>query len=449
MSDLKVTTRDAQHLAEVALLGEQIAAQCGFALDEVQQRGLFAALHERAASLQLEITAYIAQASTAPAERQRLIELIVNHETYFLRNQPQIRALRDVLLPEIASRLPPDQPIRIWSAGCATGEEAYTLAISACEALGAAASRVLVLGTDLSDAALARARAGLYRGRSLQHIDAQRLQRFFTVVGDDYQVSAELQARVRFEQHNLLDPSPPSLGRPHVIVCQNVMIYFADAPRRALLARFHELLPEDGLLLLGFSETLWNVFDGFAVREVAGAFVYQRRAASRPSAPQAELYRRSSGAAPQGPKQRCGPIPTPAPATPPDLLAGARAHADRGDLEAAALVVQRALADDEMSAVGYLLLGTIQLRQGLLEAAATTLDRARYLDSAAPAPSFHLADVYRRTGRRAAAQRECRATLRKLEAFAPDAEIDGVTADWLRAACLAWIDDLHAAEAGL
>ena len=121
------------------------------------------------------------QAPGGRDELRLLAELVLNHETIFFRNGPHLRALREVLLPEIHRRKPAGAPIRIWSAGCATGEEPYSLAITALETLGQPLARpVEIWATDLSEPALRKARAGFYRGRALQNLPADLLARYFT-----------------------------------------------------------------------------------------------------------------------------------------------------------------------------------------------------------------------------------------------------------------------------
>ncbi|NTU84612.1 MAG: protein-glutamate O-methyltransferase, partial [Chloroflexales bacterium] len=153
---------------QLIALRDLLATYCGVYLDDTRAGAIEAALRRRASAPGLTLARYTEALAGNIAELQRLAELLLNHETQFFRNRPHMGALRDVILLELHRRLPPGAPLRLWSAGCATGEEPYSLAIAACEALGDPPARpVEIWATDLSETALARARAGLYRGRSL------------------------------------------------------------------------------------------------------------------------------------------------------------------------------------------------------------------------------------------------------------------------------------------
>ncbi|HWQ14289.1 MAG TPA: CheR family methyltransferase [Roseiflexaceae bacterium] len=264
-------------------LRDLLAAFGGVYLDAAQQRVLEAGLVQRldATGTGLEAYEQHIRSGAGRDELRRLAELVLNHETFFFRNQPHLRALRDVLLPEIHRRKPAGAPIRIWSAGCATGEEPYSIAIAALEALGHTDRPIAIYGTDLSEIALEKARAGYYRGRALGNLTPDLLWRYFQPQGDGYLVGPRVRSVVRFAQLNLLDPFPDEVWGCDAIFCQNVTIYFQAETRRSLIARFFASLPPEGLLFLGFSETLWNVFDGFRSREVAGAYVYYKEPYNR------------------------------------------------------------------------------------------------------------------------------------------------------------------------
>jgi chemotaxis protein methyltransferase CheR len=259
-----------------------LADYSGVYLDNARQRVLEAGLMQRLEATNTDLASYESclRGPGGGDELRQFAELVLNHETFFFRNMPHLRALREVLLPEIHHRKPIGAPIRIWSAGCATGEEAYSLAITALETFGRPLSRPIeIWATDLSEPALSRARAGLYRGRALGNLSPEQLVRYFRPYNDSYAVGDVLRALVRFETLNLLDPLPSCANGVDIIFCQNVTIYFQLETCRKLFQRFYDCLPDHGLLCLGFSETLWNIFDGFRSREVAGAYVYYKQPA--------------------------------------------------------------------------------------------------------------------------------------------------------------------------
>lgn len=262
-------------------LRDLLATYSGVYLDTARQRVLEQGLEQRLAATGDALTTYERRISSREGrdELRQLAELVLNHETFFFRNKPHMRALQEVLLPELHRRKPLGAPIRIWSAGCSTGEEPYSLAIAAIETLGRYSGRAIeIWATDLSMAALKYARRGYYHGRSLTNVTPDQLKRYFQPQGDGYLVGEQIRSLVRFDLLNLLEPLPEPAQGVDIIFCQNVMIYFQLETTQKILERMYRCLPEGGLLFLGFSETLWNVFDGFRSREVLGSFVYYKEA---------------------------------------------------------------------------------------------------------------------------------------------------------------------------
>jgi chemotaxis protein methyltransferase CheR len=472
---------------EAAALRDQMTAYCGVYLDDTRVGALEAAVGRRAGVLGLPGPAYLAAVARDRTELQRLAELLLNHETQFFRNQPHMQALREVVLPELHRRLPPGAPLRLWSAGCATGEEPYSLAITALEALGERPGRpVEVWATDLSEAALAKACVGLYRGRSLANLTPQQRARYFVPRGAELSVADAVRALVHFEQRNLLAPFPQWARGVHVIVCQNVTIYFQLSVCRALMERFYQHLDDGGALLLGFSETLWNIFDRFRWREVGTSFVYYKEShsgsqpAQRPQQPAQAGQSAPAPLRPASSPKGVRPARTPqifaaaevvakgrvlldagqaeaalelfhttplAGSHAPQILAlTARAHADRGDLDVAAAEARRSLELNPLTTEAHLLIGLIHARQGHYGAAAGQLERARYLDGESPMIAFHLAECYRQLGRATDALREYRNTIRKLAARPPDELIEGVAAGWLAETCRRYVSTLETRE---
>jgi chemotaxis protein methyltransferase CheR len=462
------TSTDSFTAAQLGELRDLVATYCGVYLDDTRVAPLEAAVRRRALALGRTVEAYT-RALRGPdsAELQRLSELLLNHETQFFRNRPHIHALRAAIIPELHRRLPPGEPLRLWSAGCATGEEPYSLAITALEALGDPLPRpVEIWATDLSEAALAKARAGRYQGRTLANVTLQQRARFFNAQGGALEVTERVRRLVRFEQLNLLDPFPPAARGMHGIFCQNVTIYFQAAACRALMGRFYEAMADGGALFLGFSETLWQLFDRFQWREVAGAYVYYKEPqklappglASQPATRSASSMERrprpgSPSAARSGEAtlargrelldagqldaalELFAATPLTGSSAPSMLALTARAHADRGELELAAAEARRALELNPLTTEAHLLIGLIYARQGRYGAAIGQLERAQSLDGGSPVIAFHLAECYRQVGRTESALRAYRATIVRLAAHPPDRLIDGVAAGWLRETC--------------
>ncbi|MDP9315031.1 MAG: tetratricopeptide repeat protein [Chloroflexota bacterium] len=449
-------------------LANRIAEYSGFMLDGSRHRSLESALAVRMQALAIEEPrSYLAQLDTA--ELQRITELVVNHETQFFRTPAQHRALREDLLPRLHRDRPISQPLRCWSAGCATGEEPYSLAISMLETLGQPSPRpVEIYATDISTQALAKAQAGTYRGRAVTNVAPAELKRHFVGRGDMFEVRPDVRALVRFEQHNLQAPLPAWAPSLDIISCQNVTIYFAVETCRALMARFFDALVPGGYLFLGFSETLWRIFDRFETLEVAGAFVYRKpvprvvpaprlvprerpaanrdehapplvRRTPRPDVPQPSVFELGMAQLEAGAfepalqlLQQIRPTDKQYPQA---LAAIARIHANRGEWELAAVEARRALELDLLTHDAHLLLGMLAANQQRWDRAVVHLERVRYLDPRAPLPSFHLANAYRGQGRLDLAEREYRSALRKLGGLAPSDVLDGVSVAWLRETC--------------
>ena len=206
---------------------------------------LEARVRERAAALGVSDDEYVARAAADAAELDRLIELLRVGETRFFRHRAQLAALAERVLPTLRS------PVAAWSAGCASGEEAWTLAMMLAERNLA----FELLATDLSTVALARARAGRYRAARVEaEVPAALRARYFRRIGDDDVVNDRLRPQVRFEQHNL---ATAMSGRElDLISCRNVLIYFDEARRAQAVARLVKALKPGGWLLVGYSETL-------------------------------------------------------------------------------------------------------------------------------------------------------------------------------------------------
>ncbi|QAT85247.1 protein methyltransferase FrzF [Corallococcus coralloides] len=220
-------------------------------------------------------------------ELRALLPLVTVGHTEFFRDAKQFRALEQSVLPELLARARREmRKVSIWSAGCATGEEPYSLALVMAE-LGALAVEVDLWATDLNLAAVEAARQGRFSTRRAMAIGPERLKRFFRPVEDGYEASPILREYIRFDGQNLAAPvfdkvAPASLD---LILCRNVIIYFDLPTIRGLMDRFLAALRPGGLLFLGYSESLFKVYDRFEMIEVDGAFVYRRPLGERPRPP--------------------------------------------------------------------------------------------------------------------------------------------------------------------
>nr|MBA3470387.1 tetratricopeptide repeat protein [Herpetosiphonaceae bacterium] len=340
---------------------------------------------------------------------------------------------------------------------------------------------VQIWGSDLSNSALERARRGEYRGRTLANVQPQ-YRHWFEPNETGLRIGSAARSLVQFEQHNLLDPLPAWATELDIVFCQNVTIYFQLATCKGLIERIYAAMAVGGYLLLGFSESLWGIFDGFETVELDGAFVYRKGAtpavahraavvpstnATTPSAstPSANVpIRRVTRPQPPSPapqsvgqfeqarqlrdkgQQRTALLLlsqlAPADRSPAVLSLLAQLHADLGQPEQAAAEARRALELDVMQDAAYLVLGMLELQNSAWAEATRYLERALYLVPTSPTVSFYLAESYRHQGRIDAARREYRNTMRKLKDVAPTAVLDGVAAGWLHASCGRWLESL-------
>jgi chemotaxis protein methyltransferase CheR len=216
------------------------------------------------------------------ALERAVVEALTTHESSFFRDGRPFEHLR-AALPALLAAKPAGERLRIWSAACSTGQEAYSIAILAAEALGAAArSRVEILGTDISGEILARAREGAFSQFEVQRgLPIRALMAHFVQEGGRWKVRPELAALVRFEERNLLADCA-ALGRFDVIFCRNVLIYF-DAPTKTrVLDRLAGQLAPGGLLYLGAAETVVGLTDRLhPLRGERGVYgLAERRAAA-------------------------------------------------------------------------------------------------------------------------------------------------------------------------
>jgi chemotaxis protein methyltransferase CheR len=212
------------------------------------------------------------------ALREDVVEALLNNETSFYRDLPVFKLIADEMLPAIVPARP-GKKLRIWSAGCSTGQEAYSLAFIFSNQNGRWDDwQVEILGTDISPLAIAQARNGSYSQFEVQRgLPIGDLIARFEQEGEDWRIKPMLKARTSFVVHNLLETPPP--GRFDVILCRNVLLYFSAERRRAVLDRLASAIAPDGMLILGAGETVLGQTDAFAPDpQLRG--IYRRTAAA-------------------------------------------------------------------------------------------------------------------------------------------------------------------------
>jgi chemotaxis protein methyltransferase CheR len=213
----------------------------------------------------------------AQDEWDHVMDALAVQETYFWREIDAVHALVDVLLPQWQATHQ-GEPLRIWSAACATGEEPLTIAMALEEAGWFDRIAIEIYASDASQVAIAAARRGIYRKRSFRSLPPALHEKYFTEAANGWQVAPALQARVRWAMANLAAPAEvAALARVPIIFCRNVFLYFSPAVIRRVVNSFGEHMASPGYLFVGVSESLLRLTDMFELREVGGAFVYVRR----------------------------------------------------------------------------------------------------------------------------------------------------------------------------
>ena len=187
-----------------------------------------------------------------------LTDTITTNETYFFRDDRQIACLRTYILPALIAQQESRKTLRIWSAGCSSGEEPYTLSMILCEDFPhLSAWDVQIFATDINGQVLEKARTGHYGEYAVRNIPGQLLKKYFTVTDGHYEIQKRARQWVTFSALNLVDVDQMrSMRDVDLIVCRNVLIYFDEQSRQQIVSQFYEAFRDHGVLMIGFSEKL-------------------------------------------------------------------------------------------------------------------------------------------------------------------------------------------------
>ncbi|MGC1582453.1 MAG: CheR family methyltransferase, partial [Candidatus Acidiferrales bacterium] len=265
--------------AELKLLQTLIYQECGMHFDERRTHFLRDRLQRRLKACGLDsFYAYyrLLTSREGKSELSALLENLTVNETSFFRVKPQLELFQKTILEEILHRKQErrDWTLRIWSAGCSTGQEPYTLAVMVCDALAYYYLRnplpfdmpvpkplipppwkVEILASDINFSALLTAGQGLYTDTQMEPVDYTTRLRYFEKSGDKYVVKQTLKNLVQFDFHNLKTEFLPQ--RNDIIFCRNVMIYFDEAEQKRLVEKFYRCLNQEGYLFVGHAESLF------------------------------------------------------------------------------------------------------------------------------------------------------------------------------------------------
>jgi len=257
-----------------------VTRRLGLAFDDAKLGFLGEVLRRRLAACGGTLDGYLATLSSpsAQAEIGALAQELTVPETYFFRNIDQFHVLRERALPDRLAARSSQGPVRILSAGCASGEEALSIAMVAEDVVGLP-GKVAITAVDLNPAILRKAAAGRFSNWAFRETPPDLQQRWFRKEGGEFVVADALLRSVRFAVRNLMDDDA-ELWRPQsqdIVFCRNVLMYFPADTARAVVARLSEMLAPGGYLFLGHAETLRGLSQDFHLRHSHGTFYYQRR----------------------------------------------------------------------------------------------------------------------------------------------------------------------------
>lgn len=270
---------------EFVLLRDFIYQQCGIFIAENRKYLVENRLSNRLKDLNLksynEYYNFLRFDSNKKQELTKLFEVVTTNETSFFRNPPQLDVFQRVVLTEAIdkARKSGQKKLRIWSAGCSTGEEPYTLAIILHEALKTDISNwdIKITANDLSEAVLAAARRGIYNEYALRTTPKEMVDRYFQKDGNVYKINPALKKLVSFGQINLSDKEMlKRVEKSQIVFCRNVIIYFDDDMKRKVINAFYDNLQPSGVLIIGHSESLHNISRAFQLEHHKGTILYRK-----------------------------------------------------------------------------------------------------------------------------------------------------------------------------
>jgi chemotaxis protein methyltransferase CheR len=219
----------------------------------------------------------------ADAELDEALSLLTAGETYFFRNSEQLSALRQLILPDLERQNRDAGRLRIWSAGCSTGEEVYTLAILISECGLFDGWDVRIIGADLCRSRIQIARRARYPESAFRTTDRRQRQRHFVQAGSEWEVNDSLKSLCEFVPLNLCDAGEAALiGRVHLVLCRNVLIYLDDAARERVVTNLYDRLLPGSYLLIGHSESLQQQKTGFELVQEVHDTAYRKPLGGRP-----------------------------------------------------------------------------------------------------------------------------------------------------------------------
>ncbi len=421
---------------EVRLFENLFLETCGIRLDQKQHPFILLAftkrIQEKGFQSYQDYYHFIKYHPEGDGELRELIDLLTVMDTHFFRNKAHFDLLIETVLPEIIKRKEKtgERGIRCWSAGCATGDEAYSLAIALMEVLPSPSDwDISILGTDINRNGLAVAKRGVYPKSHLAHLPQTYLNKYFKREGSNHRLIPEIKEMVQFMDHNLSrDPfTNERMQALDLLFCRNVLIYLDERSTRRILEGFYHCLLPGGYLFLGHAEILWQMDHQFETILFPQTFVYRKRVSAGiiqpPCFGRKELIE----------ARERSPLPVLRSA-----LSMATQLANEGKYQEASDLLCRWVAEDPLAVEAHYLLGTLWLNSNRFEEAEVQFKRVLYLRPQAVMAHFHLGTLYLRKGRTREAYRILRNAVQILEMKPKEEKVEfceELTVEFLLGAC--------------
>ncbi|MGI6252218.1 MAG: CheR family methyltransferase [Aminivibrio sp.] len=383
----------------LARLARRIEDRLGLVHSKKREKNILKAAEDMASKESrplMDVLCDLAELPAGVSFPEKFVSALTVGETYFFRERKFLKAFSKTALSEIVRRKE-DGELRIWSAGCSTGEEAYTLAMILMDSrMFPGKKRISIIGTDINTAALEKARRGVYSPWSFRGMSDMEIASFFyRGSGDLFSVKEPYRRIVRFHSLNLAGEKWslwPDGGPPDAIFCRNVLIYFSEAKRREVVRRFYDLLPEKGWLVLAPCETASYSYEGFLPISLDGATIYRKSEQGRSGAvkktpPFCSLNSFFSGSDPTedesffpGKRAVLSPPHEEKPSSPSPGADRVRELADEGRLEEALEELEKAMEKDRANPSLFYLRSLILQELNNRAEAAAALRSALFLD---------------------------------------------------------------------
>lgn len=486
MTMMKMPKRDLTNEEKVSFQ-EFLRKNSGILFGEEVWKGLeysiFQRMEEKNIAQPVDYLNFLSFHQDGRNELIELLNLVTIKETHFFRTDTHFNALCEVILPELIDKRMKEWvkssikgTIRIWSAGCSTGEEPYTITLCVMKHIKTP-DVIEILASDISSSALRVAHEGIFSKRSVKNVEKALLAKYFSEKDGKFHLKSEIKNKVRFFQNNLISDRFPR--HVDVIFCRNVTIYFNKETTREIIQKFHKSLNDGGYLFLGHSESLYGLGceNEFELVDMRDAFVYRKARAGHksllrekhvphkktklsdilprtiekpkilPVSPDSmfkeakeyferKLYSKSLDV--------CTKILSSSHKHEDALLLTGRIYADMNWHEDAVKALTRLVEVNSLHLSGHFLLGLSQYKLGKLSDAEAEFKKALYLKPDFALAHFHLANIFRENHKYAQAIRQYTNALEATAAFSEDSMdlTDGITKDVLKDACQLWIDTL-------